>query len=288
MAIKSINVSGGDRSGGQRGGVGQKGARGTELGDASVDLDLGSTFFTPVFHVAFARAPGCGPTRSLDDEICESIFDVADELSGCGGNAGKAGFGGKGGGQGDVLIQDCKNISVELKNSINTHNSAAAKVVKSIQRKSGADGANASLDVLGGDAGEPGSYGLDHVALRWNTFYSVEQKKGDYSNYLLETSHYRSGIGGNDEKKRLAKSILKDPDLYARMSYIGAATGRSRCRSRYLSCIQSSYANRTCSHRGGIFRKHDRWICFCGWSCFSSIDSYTFGFIRILLHLSDF
>ena len=90
---------------------------------------------------------------------------------------------------------------------------------KKLVNNQGCDGKTADKDVKGGEPGEPGSYGLDHVIYVDGLFSDRTNKKGDYSNYILEKSldkNMKEHV--NNPSKYKTKSILEDPDLYAKRS----------------------------------------------------------------------
>lgn len=180
--VESIVCKGGDGSEGQRGGQGQKGGKGTDTGDAQTE-DVGACYLNPSFSAAFARIPGLNPDNGN--------FDIDHEKSGRGGNAGKAGFGGQQGFGAQVLLSDetsfIKNSNGDKENFEFSDNLATLKrrlvKEKKIQSVDGTAGKDASIDVKGGDSGEPGYYGLDHIMFVSGFFESKNQNgiKGKFS-----------------------------------------------------------------------------------------------------------
>ncbi|CAF0718769.1 unnamed protein product [Brachionus calyciflorus] len=216
--MEKIKYNGGNGSKGQMGGYGQEGGAGQDTGDAEAE-NFGKCLFSPAFVVAFARIPG------LDPETGE--FSRKSELSGDGGSAGKAGFGGMGGFASELLIQDSngwlKNKK-EDKEKFESSENWKMLVEKLNQEKKvignqGTAGDNAEFkNVLGGQSGKAGTYGSDHVIYVDGLFSGRVNKKGDFSNYLLEKPLVENGTVEFDESKYGLKSILEDPDSYAKRS----------------------------------------------------------------------
>jgi len=209
--IKEINFSGGMGGKGQKGGAGQTGGEGESTGDAEAE-DFGPCVFNPAFSAAFARIPGWDPDTQ--------DFTIESEKSGRGGNAGKAGFGGEGGFEGRILIKDSemwiKSIQNEIHYSDNLKPSFQDK--KIFIHNLGSQGEDAPLDVKGGQAGKPGTYGCDHVIYVDSVWSKKNKLKGDYSNYLLMQPEGKSREITRDESKMKRKSIFDEPDLYAKRS----------------------------------------------------------------------
>ena len=175
--ISSLKSSGGNGSPGQKGGCGQKGGVGQDTGDAEADEPPSSV--TPSFVAAFARIPGYN--------IKTGKFDDESEKSGNGGNAGKAGLGGEAGFAGEISIRDSlgwiKNKNDE-KEAIECSSNLKVLIDKLNEDKKlncsqGTKGDDASEDVSGGEAGEPGTYGCDHVRYNDNFYERTKDKKGN-------------------------------------------------------------------------------------------------------------
>lgn len=175
--ISSLKSNGGNGSTGQKGGCGQKGGKGQDTGDAEADEPPSSV--TPSFVAAFARIPGYN--------IKTGKFDDESEKSGNGGNAGKAGLGGEAGFAGEISIRDShswiKNKNDE-KETIECSSNLKVLIDKLNEDKKlscsqGTKGDDASEDVLGGEAGEPGTYGRDHVRYNDSFYEKTKDKKGN-------------------------------------------------------------------------------------------------------------
>lgn len=136
--------------------------------------------------------------------------------------------GGQGGFSSEIFFKDneCwiknKKEEKETLESSGNLNETIEKLRKAqkIAGQKGTDGPNANTEgVSGGKSGEPGSYGLDQV-IYVDTFFGRKRFKGDYSNYLLEEPYdkHNNLIMEYDKTKYKEKSIVADPDLYAKRS----------------------------------------------------------------------
>lgn len=206
---------------GQKGGEGQKGGKGIDTGDAKAQ-DIGMCLLNARFSAAFARIPGYNPDTNE--------FDLNQEKSGRGGNAGRAGFGGQHGFAAQVLIIDhtdfIRNTRGDKERFEFSDGLAALKErlerEKKIECVNGATSQNASTDVEGGKAGEPGYYGLDHVMMASEFFASQDYNgiKGDFSNLLKMNPETKEGklCFEKYRDKYREDSIINAPDLYAKRS----------------------------------------------------------------------
>jgi hypothetical protein len=139
-------------------------------------------YFYNIYLRAFARKPG------LDAKTGK--YTVNEEKSCDGGNAGRAGFGGEGGLAGELIIKEtnCQkwirccasktqettsSISINNKNNIAIDNmilecsDILKPIVEAIPHRikcaQGNTQTHGELNVRGGEAGEAGTYGRDHV-----------------------------------------------------------------------------------------------------------------------------
>lgn len=164
------------------------------------------------------------------------------ELSGNGGNAGRAGFGGHGGFAGEIIVKESgkqkwvRCVKKENKNENESKPETTSGELtlecsdqlkplvldadpKRIHFRQGNTARNGKIEnVLGGQAGEAGTYGSDHVIYVSGPFSKRVNTTGDYSNYLRETSYCKDGQVLFEESKCKPEAINKKPELYTKRS----------------------------------------------------------------------